>query len=615
MKRTGLLLFIIWVGSFSAAAQDQPLADSLKSMLAQTDLDDEMRILVLDDLIVSLSNPDSVIWYAKLLLEQEGLPDSYAMQAYQSLGVGYRKTGDLGKSLDALFTSAELALATDTKGFLAEAYIEIGATYSSNDDITNALRYNYKAIALFKQLRKPRAQSINLLNVGYFHYIQATYDSALYYYGIAEPIFDSLNFTIGRAYLYGNRALVYAKTGELVIAEQDLLRAIDMLEPIGDRYGMADYHNQLGNVYRGQGKIQQAIFHLEKGLGLAKPLDLKEQIRDASLALSEILAQQGAFDRALAYHQQYVTIKDSIANNEQTQRMADFRTEFEVNLRESEIANLEKEKQLQQIYVITAIILFVLAVVVLLYFRQRFRTARFVAATQQKEYDAEINTLLKTQETEALQAMVQGKEDERKKLAKELHNHLGVLLATAKVNLHGLESPDTTKHQTVVNLVEQACQDVRNLSHEMNMGISENFGLASAVKELVAHLQKSKEIQIAFSASLDTVMVDAKSEIVIYRIVQELISNVLKHAKASKLSISLTGYEEENLVNIMVEDNGVGFDPQALDPGNTGIGLDSLHDMVSTMEGEMSIDSRPGVGTTINIDFPFSPPETITEHD
>ena len=615
MKAVSLFLMALVVGTGWAKAQNQPRADSLKALIDQGQLDEETTARVLNEVIIDLNDPDSVIGYAQRQLAWDALPDTLAMQAYQSLGAAYRKRGQLEKALEALFASAEKARKHQHLGFLAESYVEIGTAYRASGDYSNAFRYQHQAIAIFRQLRKPQELAINLLNVGYAHYTTESYDSALHYYGLAAPLFDSLRLTIGQAYLLGNRALVYGKQGELASAVADLERAIAMLEPLGDQFGLADFHNQLGNVYRELGDIPQAVVHLSQGLSLAKALGLKEQIRDASLALSEVLADQAQYDEALAYHQQYVDYKDSVANNEQTQRMADLRTEYEVNVRESQIDALEKEKQLQQIYVITAIILFVLAVVILLYFRQRWRTARYVAATQQKEHDAEVHALLKHQETEALQAMVQGKEEERRKLAQELHNHLGTLLATAKVNVEGMTSPDTAKHQTVLRLVEQACQDVRNLSHEMNMGISENFGLDAALRELVNHLRKSKRLEIAYAASLDTVTVGAKSEIVIYRIVQELISNVLKHAQATKLSISLTGYEEENLVNIMVEDNGVGFDPAALASGQKGIGLDSLAEMVSTLDGEMTIDSQPTKGTTINIDFPFSSPQEIGSHD
>lgn len=613
------VIIVIWSFLFAneLAGQQLTYTDSLKNLLKKGEYSDSDKeyLSVLSQLAVYSLNPDENLKYAEILLNID-FSDEYSpffIKAYQAKGVAYRMKGDLDQALNNLLESAALALDHQEFDLLAEAYLEIGTTYTSNDDLKNALVYDNKAIELFRQLNKKRELAINLLNTGYSYYSLDEYDTALMYYQEARPIFDSLYFTIGQAYTLGNQALVFWKTGKTEIAERDLLSAIDMLIPLGDQYGIADYHNQLGNLYLEDGSRSKAIFHLKRGLEIARDIDLKEQIRDASFLLSQLYANQQAYDSAYNYHQQYVTYKDSLENAEQTRQMADQRTDFEVNLREKEIDTLEQEKKLQQTYVISTIILLAFAIVLVLLFRQRYRTTQLLNIAERKEHDGEIKDLLKTQETKALQSMVQGKEEERRHLAKELHNHLGSLLATVKVNLNGLESNDEAKQEKIIGLVDQACQDVRNLSHELHMGVSENFGLIPALKELTAHLQRSNGLKVMFSASLDNVMLDAQNEILIYRIVQELVSNVLKHAGATKLTISLTGFEEGNLLNILVEDNGKGFDLDKLDKASKGIGLDSLTEMIQKLDGEIGIDSSPKSGTTVSADIPFEIPKSSIE--
>lgn len=608
MRRS--LAFIFYSIGFlfgaEAYSQNKGEADSLRAMIAaRSDMSDTMLISIYRKLIAKSSNPDEVIFYSKELIStSSGSYVEEEISAYNLLGVSYRKKGELETALQFLFNSADLANKNDLFSLSAKAYLEIGTTYQINSDVKNALLYQNKAIAIFRELDKDQELAINLLNTGFSYYLIKSYDTALLYYNEAGPLFDSVGLTIGKAYTIGNRALVYWKTGKTSKAEIDLKNAINMLLPLGDQFGMADYHNQLGNLYLEQGKINEAIYHLQKGLEMALEMDLKEQIRDASLLLSQLNSSQGNYKGAFDYHEQYVAYKDSIENSEQTKKMADLRTEFEVNLREKEIDSLEKEKALQQTYIIIAVILFFFALIVLLYFRQRFRTTKLLAEAERTQHGIKVQDLLKTQETKALQAMVQGKEEERRHLAKEIHNHLGTLLATVKVNLNGMELEDESKQHRIVNLVDRACQDVRNISHELNMGVSDNFGLVPALKELVAHLQKSNEIKVEFTTSLVGIHIESQNEILAYRIIQELVSNVLKHAHATKLSISLTGFEEEGIVNIIVQDNGKGFDPKALDKSAKGIGLDSLQEMVETIEGEMSIDSNSQSGTTISIDLP-----------
>ena len=134
------------------------------------------------------------------------------------------------------------------------------------------------------------------------------------------------------------------------------------------------------------------------------------------------------------------------------------------------------------------------------------------------------------------------------------------------------------------------------------------------MKELTDQLHQSGELKVEFKTAVCADQLDSKCEIDIYRIVQELVSNVLKHAQATKLSVSLTCFEEEELINIMVQDNGRGFDRnQVVERDSTGIGLSSLEKMVTRQLGDLSIDSNQKSGTTISIDLPLVKSPEITE--
>jgi two-component system NarL family sensor kinase len=120
-------------------------------------------------------------------------------------------------------------------------------------------------------------------------------------------------------------------------------------------------------------------------------------------------------------------------------------------------------------------------------------------------------------------------------------------------------------------------------------------------------LRQSGELAVEFGASMGNRAMESDEEITIYRIVQELVSNVLKHAQATKLSILLTCFEEENLINIMVQDNGIGFQESPKRTNSNGMGIKSLHQMVNSLNGEMKLDSSAKSGTTVNIDLPLKP--------
>lgn len=603
-----IFCFLLFGISYGVMAQNQARADSLKLLLVKTDtLSSKAKMGIYAKIAAHSSSPDEVLLYANKLLEMASIDKqfTYVIEAYQSIGVAYRLKGNLKMALKNLFKSADLAIQYKNDKLLTSDYLEIANTYMSNNDFKNAIVYNKKAIAVIRLHGNKEQLAINLLNTGFSYYRLNELDSALSLYNEAAPIFDEIDLEIGKAYTIGNRALVYWKQGKYAIAEKDLLRAITMLDLLGDTFGMADYHNQLGRIYSELKQTEKAINHTLKALNMAKVLDLKEQIRDAALLLSELYEVEKDYPKAFTYQSQYIAYKDSIENTEATKQLANLRTDFEVTQKEKEIALLEKRQLSNRIYIIVTVFLLLFAILLLLYFRQRFKNTRLMAHNERNQHDEKIKKLLNTQETKTLQSMVQGQENERKRIARELHNHFGSLLATIKVNLNAIDEKSISNHQTLTILVDQACTDIRNLSHELNMGISDNFGLVPALKELTAHLQQVNGLEVEFKAAMCQEQMSSENEIIVYRIVQELVSNVLKHAAATKLSILLTCFDDENLINILVQDNGKGFNVTEKSKEISGMGLKTLKEIIFNLQGDIKFDSNPASGTTVNIDLPF----------
>ncbi|MCW3465140.1 sensor histidine kinase [Chitinophaga nivalis] len=587
--------------------QHQDRADSLKLLLAENDtLSALSKMTILAQISAYSSSPDEVLLYADKLhkMASSHRHTGYTIEGLQSRGVAYRLMGNLKMALESLFSSASLAIEHGENRRLTTTYLEIANTYVANHDLKNALLYNKKAINIIRRYGDKEQLAINLLNTGYSYYTLNELDSALLLYNEAAPIFDTIGLDIGRAYIVGNKALVNWKQGQYDHAEKGLLHAIEMLDPLGDQFGIADYRNKLGRIYAEQGNTDEAIKHTLKALNISHELDMKEQLRDAYLLLSELYRTKRDYARAFNYQSRYVVYKDSIENSETTKQLANLRTEFEVSLKEKEIVLLEKRQLQNRGYIIIVIFLLLLAVLILLYFRQRFLNARLMAENQHQQHDEKIRNLLNVQETKALQAMVQGQEQERKRLSHELHNHFGSLLATIKVNMNAIDEKAISNYHTLTILVDQACADMRNLSHSLNLGISDNFGLVPALRELTQHLKQANQMEVEFAASMCQQQLDAKNEITIYRIIQELVSNVLKHAEATQLSILLTCFDEENLINIMVQDNGRGFNVEEAERTKSGMGLNSLREMIANLNGEIRFDSNPASGTTVNIDLP-----------
>ncbi len=595
--------------SFYSVAQNQKLADSLTKIYQQGILKDSARLQLLWDLSFNeVNNLNLSLEYSDELirLSAENGDNLYLYRGYLQRGNKKKKLGNLDEALEAYFNAADAAMKIKNLAGVGNTYSAIASVYRVLNNQSNTMLYYHKAIAALRQTNNTLSLATTMLNAGEALRTNKDYDSALLYFKESAILFEKVNSLTGKAYNLGNTGMVYAALGKNILAENSLNEAITMLEDLKDYYPICSYFISIADIYIEKGDVATALTYASRSLKLARQHGLKEQAGEANLKLSQLYEQTGNPELSLNYYRDYVAYRDSVNNLEVVQKIADQRTQFEVNLREKEIDLLHQQQKINRIYILIVAILFLLAVVVLLYFRQRLRNSHLMADRQRKLHEEKIENLLKEQEVSAMNSLVVGREEERKRIAHDLHNHLGSLLATIKVNLYSLNEKNTPNYKTISALVDQACADVRGMSHSLNMGISENFGLVPALKDLAVHLGQSGGLEVEFNASMTECQLDSASEICIYRIVQELVSNVLKHANATKLSILLTCFSEENLVNIMVHDNGCGFDLTKNNESTSGgMGIKSIMQMVQQRHGEIYYDSNVASGTTVNIDLPI----------
>ncbi|MCG9880664.1 MAG: ATP-binding protein, partial [Bacteroidia bacterium] len=206
-------------------------------------------------------------------------------------------------------------------------------------------------------------------------------------------------------------------------------------------------------------------------------------------------------------------------------------------------------------------------------------------------------------------ALIQGEERERRRLAQELHDGLGSLLATLKLNVEslnleskGLSAFEWKAYNGLLEMVDYACRELRDISHNMLPAGIEHFGLDATLKSDIQKLSKHKSLEV----SLDTFglknIKNKEIELHVYRIVLELLNNVIKHANASKANIQLIMLDKH--LSLILEDNGIGFNPEKTI--HSGIGIISIKSRVEALSGKMQIDSMKDRGTSITIEIPVN---------
>ncbi|WP_394747127.1 sensor histidine kinase [Spongiimicrobium salis] len=252
--------------------------------------------------------------------------------------------------------------------------------------------------------------------------------------------------------------------------------------------------------------------------------------------------------------------------------------------------------------ILISVLIFGTGIAVLL---QKNSTKKRKLAEQQALLEQQkTETLLKDQELLSIDAMIAGQEKERQRVANELHDDLGSKMATIKLHVENIKTDKedpSFKHAT--KLLEEAYQKIRGISHVKNSGVIAKQGLLRALQGMARTISETNKIQLTVhDFGLENRM-ENSLELNIFRMVQEIVTNIIKHAEASKGCIQLTQHEES--LNIMIEDNGKGFDPTSIRETDSGIGLRNIEKRIEHLEGNFTIDSALGNGTSIIIDIPI----------
>ncbi len=221
-------------------------------------------------------------------------------------------------------------------------------------------------------------------------------------------------------------------------------------------------------------------------------------------------------------------------------------------------------------------------------------------------------TRFKEMEAIALNSTFVGQEQERMRLAKEIHDGLGPILSTVKLNLDALYSelytkvPDDLLHRLAdsIGLIDSLTTDIRNISRDLMPKVLSDFGLAAALENLCRSVNESLKLKVGYYTSIREKRYDNALELSLFRIGQELINNAIKHSGAEMINVQLI--EHTDSIVLMVEDNGRGFDEIAINHNNQGIGLINVESRAKALGGEFFFDSVEGRGVTATVEIPFN---------
>ena len=352
-----------------------------------------------------------------------------------------------------------------------------------------------------------------------------------------------------------------------------------------------------------------AALHLEnKRYREAEQIALEAMQMDSSNLTNNILLYEsltlanaglGEVAQAEAYFHLYKTATAAYSNQNFQSSLSEMEVKYETEKKEMRIAALEDENQLMTLLSIAIAAVLLLALIASIFLWRWTVQKRRLAEKRRELAEQQIKQLEQEKQLVAIQAVLDGEVQERTRLARDLHDGLGSILATAKYNLADIKKASDRNDLNMehfdraMNLLDESMYEMRRVAHHLMPEALSLYGLKQSIADFCNSIPHVK-----FNYYGDEIRLDPKMEMMVYRIIHELVSNALKHASASHILVQIV--QELDRIDITVQDNGCGFDPSTI---AQGMGLANILTRIEAYNGNLLVDSTPGVGTEVNVEL------------
>lgn len=495
----------------------------------------------------------------------------------------------------------------DKKILFASVYRSIALAYYHRAQYQPALEYYLKAGTYAKESGDTRMMAELNIYTAMCHTLLGSYSLSEELLIETEPLVSRLQDTQLKTNFYARKAELYRYTEKWQLAVENYDKAIQNAKVTFDVYMQSTFLNAKARCLLKLNRKTEAKLACLEGLTLAKSINKKKEILESQKILSLIESEIGNYDLAYKYLEEYTKGNDSLQTSELTNKINALNKKYQTELKEEKINQLEKDKLIQQAlikkkqtanYILIGSFA-VLAIFSLLYYHNYKQKQKF----QQQR----INELETEKQLTATEAVLKGEAKERTRLAKDLHDGLGGMLSGIKYSLNTMKgnlilTPDNAlAFERSLDMLDSTIKEMRRVAHDLMPENLLKFGLDTALKDFCSSINNSGVLLINYqSFGVENQHFEQTVSISAYRIIQELVNNILKHANAETALIQLTKSNKSLLID--VEDNGIGFDMSIID-NQKGIGWKNIQSRLEYLNGKLDLKSNPGKGTSIHIEI------------
>ena len=654
MRKHLLILIVVFCLNNFISAQT-PVIDSLRKELVKQKAD---SIKVHDRIRISwylIQIPDSAFAW-KYINEADSIADKTRNPVLKGIvyeHMGYLYNRMFSKKAVTYYLQAENILqhfpnSMAAKKSMASLGLNIGIEHMNANDDEGALFYYFDGIKRYEAFDSTNKNlPILYSSIISSYYNLGKYQTALTYCPKAYTKSMTLGNATSKMSACINYGRVLMKLKQPEKAQVFFTKALVMADSLNDPYFQSKYYQVLGNYKFDENRFDEALAYFSKALPIIKltnaPYDIAScyiwmgscntgvknfqagrkyldsafsianeynyvhQQKDIYLNRYLLEKKQGNLVAAINYLDSFNVINDSLLLVAQADRMEFLDAKYQAEKKEAEINQLQSDKKIQHLNLqqknVLNYFLFAAAIMLLFFALLLYRNFKQKQRLQQQR----ISELETHQQLTATENVLKGEEQERTRLAKDLHDGLGGMLSGIKYSLNNMKgnlimTPENNQaFERSMDMLDSSIKEMRRVAHNMMPEALVKFGLDTALKDFCNDVNQSGVLQVSYqSIGLENEMIEQTTAITIYRIVQELINNTMKHAAAKMSVVQVT--KSDGQIAVTVEDDGTGFDTALLNKAK-GIGWSNIQNRVDFLKGTLDVQSTKEKGTSVHIEL------------
>lgn len=515
---------------------------------------------------------------------------------HQKAAVSIHK-GQLTTAGELVNQAIEISVRVRDRFLEARGYQIMGQMAFQGRRIPEVKKQYRRAIEIYEDLGKEEAAAMLMCSMSRTFVAENTLylDSAFAWNNRAKAMADRFPANLELQYfIWQNEADYFARGGDFKNAGKAFDRAEQVARQMPSGYSLGGLFQVRSYAAFNAGKTEEALQFANESKNIFVEMGDFPMLKKSYQLLEVINESKGDYKNAYLALSEYVDISDSIFTQQSLQQINDLNVKYETSEKERIIAEKDltltrKNANMRMLVISLIAIGSILLLSIFLYIQRK------------KTYQQNLVTLKREQDISLLKALMTGEEKERNRLARELHDGLGGILAAAQMHMSSYKAvgnaSDTDNKTKAEELISQAAVESRRIAHNLLPETLLRFGLNTALQEYCRSITESKLLLVEYQSSGLAARMEQSVELSIYRIVQELINNIVKHAGAKEalVQVQQTGQR----LAITVEDDGKGFAPAK----TNGIGLSNINSRISYLNGTIDIQTGQQKGTSVFIEI------------